>query len=460
MRLSVIEAARLVDGQLFNEARGLIEGVAIDSRRVGVGDLFVALPGKHRDGHEFVAAALAAGASAALVSRHLPEVTGPLIVVEEPLRALARLAGWVRDVIDPLVVGITGSTGKTSTKDLLASIAAAKFRTVAARGSYNNEMGVPLTLLGMGADTEVVVCELGARGRGQISDLCRYVRPQVGIITNVGLAHYEQFGSQAAIADAKAELPRSLPEAGTAVLNADDPLVAAMASETSAEVVTFGASKEALLRAERVELDRRGRASFRMVRDHEAVHVELEVSGAHQVSNALAACGAGLALGLSLDECRDRLGAATLSPWRMEVEEVEGVALVNDAYNANPTSMVSALETCSAMVPPGGRLFAVLGYMAELGDIEVVEHERVGVSAASCVTRLIVTGERAVALAWGARGAGADDVRMAPDAGAALAELEDLRSGDVVLVKGSRVASLEGLTGYLKERLILRREDG
>ncbi|MGH2769180.1 MAG: UDP-N-acetylmuramoyl-tripeptide--D-alanyl-D-alanine ligase, partial [Actinomycetota bacterium] len=438
MRLSLIEAARLVDGQLGDGVgkEREIGGVSIDSRQVGPGDLFVALTGDRHDGHDFVAEALAAGAAAALVSRPVPEATGPLIIVEEPLRALARLAGWVRDVIDPLVVGITGSTGKTSTKDLLTSIVAPKFRTVAARGSYNNEMGVPLTLLGMGADTEVVVCELGARGRGQISDLCRYVRPQVGIVTNVGVAHYEQFGSQATIAEAKAELPRSLPEAGTAILNADDPLVAAMASETAAEVVTFGASREALLRAERVELDGRGRARFRMVWGYEAVHVELGVSGASQVANALAACGAALALGLSLGECRDALMAATLSPWRMEVEEVKGVMLINDAYNANPASVISALETCSAMVPPDGRLIAVLGAMAELGEIEAAEHRRVGAVAASCVTRLIVVGKRAVALGLGARGAGADDVRMAPDAGAALDELEDLRPGDVVLFKG------------------------
>ncbi|HWD10096.1 MAG TPA: UDP-N-acetylmuramoyl-tripeptide--D-alanyl-D-alanine ligase, partial [Actinomycetota bacterium] len=400
VRLTVAAAASAAGAKVHLPAgvspaslHAVITSVGIDSRKVAPGQLFVALAGERVDGHDFVADALAAGAAAAMVSRPVA-ATGPLLVVDDPYPALARLAGAVRSLADPDVVGITGSTGKTSTKDLLAAVAAVRFSALASYRSENNELGVPLTLLRAIGGPEVLICELGARGPGQIAELCGYVRPRIGVVTNVGRAHYELFGSAAAIVAAKSELPASLPAAqagGVAVLNADDPNAAAMAQLTQARVLTYGTSRRAWLRAESVTVDGLGRPTFRMIRGSGQVTVTLAVSGIHQVHNALAAGAAGLVLGLTLDEVAEGLGRAQASPWRMEVtrtraggwgENPAEVVVVNDAYNANPASVAAALETCAAMVPAGGRLVAVLGAMAELGAIEVTEHERVGVLAA------------------------------------------------------------------------------
>ncbi len=439
MRLTLGEVARISGATLVGGAAATpVTRISVDSRRAEPGDLFVALRGEFTDGHAFVEAALRAGAAAAMVTRPVEgrgAALGPVLVVEDPLAALRALGAWVRDVADPIVAGITGSTGKTSTKDLLASVAGVKFRTVAAERSQNNELGA-----------------------GQIRDLCAYVRPQIGIVTNVGVTHYEQFGSVDAIVAAKSELVAALPEGGVAVLNADDPAVAGMAGATAAEVLTYGLAGgvapagRVWLRAEAVEVDAFGRPSFRLVRGHEHRNVALGISGRHQVANALAAAAAGLALGMSLDEVSLGLERAKSSPWRMEVTERGGVVTVNDAYNANPTSVAAALGTCAEMVPPGGRLLAVLGYMAELGDLERLEHERAGALAAQSAHRLVVVGERAAPMANGARLAGLGDVVLVPQAAGidgVLEALGDLRAGDVVLVKASRVAALERLAPRL-----------
>ncbi len=447
MRLTLGEVARISGATLVGGAGATpVTRISVDSRRVAPGDLFVALPGEFADGHAFVEAALRAGAAAAMVTRPVEgragAALGPVLVVEDPLAALRALGAWVRDVADPIVAGITG----------------VKFRTVAAERSHNNELGVPLTLLSLREDTEVLVCELGARAPGQIRDLCAYVRPQIGVVTNVGVSHYEQFGSVDAIVAAKSELVASLPEGGVAVLNADDPAVAGMAGVTAAEVLTYGLAGGAArparvwLRGEGIELDAFGRPSFRLVRGREHRNVTLGISGRHQVANALAAAAAGLALGMSLDEVSLGLERAKSSPWRMEVTERGGVVVVNDAYNANPTSVAAALGTCAEMVPPGGRLLAVLGYMAELGDLERLEHERAGALAAQSAHRLVIVGERAAPMANGARLAGLGDVVVAPQAAGldgVLEALGDLRPGDVVLVKASRVAGLERLAPRL-----------
>ncbi|MGH2718870.1 MAG: UDP-N-acetylmuramoyl-tripeptide--D-alanyl-D-alanine ligase, partial [Actinomycetota bacterium] len=445
-------------------AGALITGVTVDSRKVTPGQLFVAIAGERVDGHDYIASAFAAGAVAVLVTRPLPAAAGPQLVVEDPYTALARLAGAVRTAADPVVIGITGSTGKTSTKDLLAAVASVRWETVASHRSENNELGVPLTLLRALARPEVVVCEMGARGPGQIAALCRYARPRIGVVTNVGVSHYELFGSAQAIVDAKSELPASLPapgDGGVAVLNADDPTAPGMAGATQAEVLTFGTGREAWLRGESIELDRQGRARFRMVRGAGQADIALGVSGVHQVHNALAAGAAGLALGLSLDDVAGGLARAQASPWRMEVSRARtGAVIVNDAYNANPTSVAAALETCAAMVPEGCRLLAVLGPMAELGAIEVAEHERVGRLAAKSVDRLVVVGEQALPLAAGAQSAGLVDVVAIAAGGegpgggeglpAAVAEaLGPAGPGDVILIKASRVAGLERVAARL-----------
>ncbi|MGH2811832.1 MAG: UDP-N-acetylmuramoyl-tripeptide--D-alanyl-D-alanine ligase [Actinomycetota bacterium] len=442
IRLTTAEIARITGGTLTGDGALVVEGVLSDSRLVGPGDLFAAVRGEFHDGGDFVPAAFDSGAVAALVDQTLT-VSGTTIVVEDVLRALASLARYVRDVVDPLVVGITGSVGKTSTKDFLRSIGGRKFSTVATERSLNAEIGVPLTLLNLSPKTELLVCEMGARGVGQIAELCGYVRPQVGIVTNVDVTHLEMFGSREAIARSKGELVEALPEGGTAVLNADDGLVGPMAARTRAEVLTFGLSSEASVRASRVSVDELGRATFRLAYEGEGSWASLPFSGRHQVVNALAAAGAGLALGLSLDECARGLEEASGSPWRMEVSISRGIVIINDAYNAGPRSTASALETAAEMVREGGGLTAVLGHMAELGEIERDEHLRIGRMAAEIAGRVIVVGERAAPIAQGARLSGAAEVIQVQLPDEALGHLEDLGPGDVVLFKGSRIAALE-----------------
>lgn len=450
MKVALTEIASVVEGVLDPDLeRDVVTGVTINSRSVQPGDLFVAFQGGTLDGHDFVAEAWRRGAAAVMVSRKV-DPAGPVIRVADTGVALTRLARWVRDSLDPIVIGITGSTGKTSTKDLVVAVSSTRFNTSGSPKNYNNEIGVPLTLLGIKAETEVIVCEMGARGIGHIAALCELARPQVGIVTNVGVTHYEQFGSVQAIARAKSELVRGLPEGGTAVLNADDPAVLAMQGSTVAEVITFGMGSVADVRGEQVTLDGLGRPSFRISHRGGSIWVTLPFSGMHHCLNALAAVAAGLALGIRIEDMRTGLESAVASPWRMQVERSEGVLLVNDAYNASPSSVEAALETCTAMVSAPGRLIAVLGHMAELGDIEAAEHERIGKIAAQRCSRLIVVGSKAVKIADGARTAGMTDVIKVDSPDEIAGHLSDLSTGDVVLVKGSRSAGLEYVTDSLK----------
>lgn len=295
------------------------------------------------------------------------------------------------------------------------------------------------------------MCELGARGSGHIKSLCRYVRPQIGVLTNVGVSHFGYFGSREAIAEAKTELVRSLPEGGVAILNADDAIVSNMASATDAEVFTYGVENIAWLRATNIKLDQLGRPTFRMVRGPLKQQVELPFAGSHQVYNALAAAACGLALGLSLEECKLGLESAVASPWRMAVTVAGGVTVVNDAYNANPTSMKAAITTCAELARDG-RLIAVLGFMAELGEISQQEHESVGRLAGSLASRLVLVGNETGDIAGGARSQGAEIVSVDTNE-EALEAIGELSARDVVLVKASRAARLESIAAQLIERL-------
>lgn len=455
MRISLDEAARVMGGPFEGLDRAVpITGAVVDSRLIGPGDAFFALKGDFVDGHDFAAEALRKGASAVVVGR--PAGTDPArtILLADPMAGLVALAGWVRGVLNPIVVGVTGSTGKTSVKDLLASIVRGRMPVIASEKSFNNELGVPLTLLKTRADTRVVVVEMGARGAGQIRQLCNMARPHIGIVTNVGVTHYELFGSRAAIAQAKGELVEAILEGGAAVLNADDPLVAGMAGRRGeqVDVLTYGITQKAWLQATEVRFDRLGRPAFRLVQGSmRGVWVEMHVSGIHQVMNALAASTAALALGLTLEDCRAGLEAAEISPWRMQVREVGDAVIVNDAYNASPTSVASALQTCAGMTRAEGRLVVILGHMAELGNIAETEHHRIGALAASVAGRLIVVGRGAAPIAAGAIQAGMTDVVEVPDAAAAVAAVGPLGAGDVLLVKGSRVAALEQVSDLVEQ---------
>ena len=423
-----------------------IRSVSTDSREAPAGSLFVALVGERADGHRYLADAFAAGAAAAIVSEPV-EADGPLIRVASTSEALLRLAADERRSMEATVVGITGANGKTSTKDLAGAVAATRARTHVSPASFNNEVGLPLTILGAPEDTEVLVAEMGARRAGDVKLLAGIARPDVVVVTNVGVAHMEIFGSWASIVDASAEPVDALDTDGVAILNADDAVAAGFAERALGKVVTFGTRSEADVRGEGVSLGPDGLASFRLVADGDAADVTLAVPGEHMVSNALAAAAVGRELGVPIEDAAGALATTGVSRWRMETFTTpSGVRIVNDAYNANPESTAAALRT-ARWIAGDARLIAVLGEMAELGTISVEEHDRVGELAARIrVDRLVAVGDAARVIARAAirEGMDPDDVVTVDDPDEAI---EDVRSaarpGDLVLCKGSRVAGLE-----------------
>ena len=456
--LTAADVAELCGGRLDPPvAAGLqIDGpVVIDSRAARPGALFVAVGGDRVDGYDFVQQAAAAGAVLALADRSAS--TLPTVIAADPVRALGLLAhGWLARLTGSSglsVVAVTGSAGKTTTKDLLAHLLALAGPTVAPPGSYNTEIGVPLTVLTAGAQTRYLVLEMGARGLGHLADLTRIARPDVGVVLNVGTAHVGEFGTVERIAQAKAELVEALPADGLAVLNADDSLVAAMSARTSARVLTFGTGPAADVRAQAVRLCG-GRARFTLVSAQGSADVALRLLGPQQVPNALAAAAVALDAGLPVQAVAAALGTALpVSRWRMEVSErPDGVTVVNDAYNANPASTRAALQTLVA-IGPGRRTWAVLGEMLELGDAAGPEHEAMGRLAADLgVDRLLVVGPGARAVLRGVELADhtATAALYAADVDAAARLLSDeVRPGDVVLVKASRGIGLERVAAAL-----------
>jgi UDP-N-acetylmuramoyl-tripeptide--D-alanyl-D-alanine ligase len=377
----------------------------------------------------------------------------PCVVVDDVQEGFAALArGVLRAHPDLVVIGITGSSGKTSTKDLLASVLSSGAPTVAPVGSLNSEVGVPLTVCRILPETRFLIVEMGARGTGHIEYLTDIAPPQIGVVLNVGTAHVGEFGSREAIGRAKAELVTALKPDGLAVLNADDPVVAAMAGQTTARTLLVGTSPEAGLRALDIELDEAGRPSFTVSGGGlaEPARVTLPLHGEHHVGNALAVIAVALECGQGIDDIVAALSTATpASRWRMEVtERADGVTVVNDAYNANPDSMRAALKALVAM-GRGRRTWAVLGSMLELGDDSTTEHDAIGRLAVRLnISRLVVVGETARPMATGAQheGSWGDEAVWVPDADAAHDLLErELSPGDVVLFKSSRDAGLRWL---------------
>jgi UDP-N-acetylmuramoyl-tripeptide--D-alanyl-D-alanine ligase len=434
--------------------------VVTDSREAAEGSLYVARVGEVLDGHDFVAAAQAQGAVAALTSRPVADL--PSVVVPDVQAAFAALArALVERNTKAVVIGITGSSGKTGTKDLLWSVLQSHGETVANVGSLNSEVGVPLTVCRITSTTAYLVLEMGSRGIGHIAYLTEMARPQIGVVLNVGTAHVGEFGSRAAIGKAKAELVQALPATGFAILNADDPIVWAMAGQTSAQVIGVGESEQASVRARDILLDAQGRPSFTLVTDQGTAPVVLRLHGEHQVANALAVAAVALAVGMSLGDVATALGQARpLSRWRMEVHErADGVTVVNDAYNANPDSMRAALKALAAM-GRGRRTWAVLGEMRELGPESEGEHRALGrLGVRMGVSRLVAVGERTQPVDEGARdeasgaadGDGPTESVWVPDTDSAFDLLRlELAPGDVVLVKSSRDAGLR----WLGDRLL------
>ena len=457
---TIPEVAATVHGELLGpRASGdlRVRGVAIDSRTVQSDDLFVAIAGEHTDGHRHVHEAFSRGASAALVSSApMPEWSGPVVRVSDTVTGLSALAAAERRHMDAVVIGVTGSTGKTCTKDFIAAVLGPRFRTAANPASFNNEVGLPFTLLSAPDDVQAVVCEMGARGAGHIRWLCDIARPRIGVLTNVGVAHMELFGSRDAIAAAKAELVEALPDDGLAVLNGDDAVVGGFASRTRARVLTYGRAAGADVRAANVSLDGRASARFDLITPEKTARVELAVAGEHMVANALAAATVGWALGVDADAAAAALRDARVSAGRMELfDRADGVTVLDDAYNANPTSVAAALEAARS-VAGDRRWVAVLGEMAELGPIAQQEHERVGeLLAADGAGVLVAVGP------WGSViAAAAERGGMVPDHIVVSADVEEaarivptlIRADDVVLVKASRAVGLERVVRALLGR--------
>jgi UDP-N-acetylmuramoyl-tripeptide--D-alanyl-D-alanine ligase len=427
--------------------------VVTDSRMASSGSLFVALLGERVDGHDFVSDALANGAVGAIVSR--PDQSGTVIQVDNTGQALLDLAADERRLMpEARVVGITGANGKTSTKDIAAAVLASRFRTHASPQSFNTEIGLPLTLLGTPEGTEVIVAEMGARRLGDVSLLCEVALPEMVVVTNVGVAHMEVFGSWEAIVEASAEPVEALGEDGVAILCADDPIVRGYAERTRARVISFGVSPDADVRAEGVSLDDSGCASFILAIGREREHAKLAIPGEHMVANALAAAACGSAFRLTAAECAAAFKDAHITRWRMEsFTSSAGVRVVNDAYNANPESTAAGLRAARWMAREG-RMAAVLGHMAELGPIALEEHERLGELVVRMgVDRLVTVGEQAATIARAAirEGALPEDVASYDTAEEAIEDIRAwARPGDVVLVKASRVVGLERVAEALR----------
>lgn len=459
MRLTVDDVLAATGGSLVaGTAERLIESVAMDSRTLGQGGMFVALAGT-RDGHDFAGDAVRRGATAVLVERNVEvPVSTAVIRVGDTRAALAALARFARTRLESVrVIGITGSTGKTSTKDL-ATGALQRWRVHASARSFNNELGVPLTLLAAPESTEVVIVEMGARAVGDIAYLCELARPEIGVVTNTGLAHVGELGSPEEVARAKGELIEALPAHGTAVLNADDASTPALAARSSADVITFGVeSPLADVRARRLSIDEGLSPRFVLESPWGSAEVELQARGRHQVVNAVAAAAAAGVGGAPLEHIVEGLAAARLSGGRLSIEDAPGgVVVLDDTYNANPASMLAALEALAAY-PARGARWAVLGEMAELGSYAREQHRLVGEHVIRLgIQRLVVIGPRAAEIGAGARAANAHDAceivqtSGAADTSALLAS--GVRPGDVVLVKGSRVARLERVTAALVGR--------
>jgi UDP-N-acetylmuramoyl-tripeptide--D-alanyl-D-alanine ligase len=460
------QIAEITSGECHGDPAAVVTGeVVIDSRRAGPGALFAAVPGERADGHDFAAAAVAAGAVAVLATRPVPV---PSVLVADVPAALAALARFVIDALPAATVaGITGSSGKTTTKDLTAQLVERLGPTIAPAGSFNNEFGHPLTVLRADPSTRYLVLELSARGPGHIAYLCRVAPPRYGVVLNVGHAHAGEFGGLDQVARAKGELVEALPPDGVAILNADDPRVLAMAARTPARVVTFAVDPsphqplsshvpQPTIQAANVRLDDQGRPSFTLLTPEGPAAITLRLHGAHIVSDAVAAAALARELGLGLDDIADGLCAAVArSRWRMEVRRRgDGVTIINDAYNANPESVRAALDAVRHLARDG-RGFAILGHMAELGEDSRASHEDIGEFAARAeLAGLIAVGEEAAPILAGARRVRSwtGDALAVPDGPAALDALSNqLKPGDVVLVKASRAARLEGVAAELIE---------
>ncbi|CAB4679529.1 unannotated protein [freshwater metagenome] len=451
--MSVAEIAEILGGTVHRvDTTVIVNYLVTDSRQAVPGAMFVAIRGENLDGHDFAASAIGNGASVVLAGR---ELDVPCIVVADPVLALGALARWVREhKLSCKVIAITGSSGKTSTKDLLAQVLTAAGSTVAAVGSFNTEVGVPLTILRADEATQFLVLEMGMRGSGHLTYLTDISSPDIAAIVNIGSAHVGVVGTQEMVARAKGEIIAALPRDGIAVLNFDDAMVMEQADRTVARVVTCGEAVGSDIRATDVRLDDQARPAFTLVIEDLSVPVTLLYHGRHFVSNALVAAGIAFSLGVNIETIAMALRAATpASKWRMEVHQLpRGITLINDAYNANPESVRAAIDTLVAMAA-GRRTWIVLGEMRELGANSEAEHTNIGIYAAeNGIDELMCIGEGARPAVLGAGEVSAINNTWVADSSSAISALESrLVPGDVVLIKASRGVGLDVVASALMQ---------
>lgn len=452
IEVSTIDVLALVGGCSDGLADRPVTGLTTDSRSVSEGDLFVALKGQRVDAAGFIDQALGSGASAALTTqRGVGRIT-----VADPLGALRAVAADQRDRCSATVIAITGSAGKTLTKDLLAAALESGCRVVPTRGNQNNELGVPLTLCAVREDTDALVVEVGARGMGHIASLMPMVRPDISIVLNVGRAHAGEFGGIEATATAKRELVEGLGPDGLAILNADDPRTLAMAS-SAPRAITFGQRQDSTIRLCGLDHDSQGRAHMQLATPERTLEVRLPIPGLHLASNAMAAIAVVWELGLDLDAAASAIQTASTSPGRMRAREAGKRLILDDAYNASPDSMAAGLKTLAMFVPTRST-WAVIGQMAELGDDTFDEHDRIGRLATRLgIDHLIVVGETATPALLAARheGMSTEDAQEAADIDAALELLRHAPEDAVILVKASRAAGLDRIANALVEEAAL-----
>jgi len=457
--LTAAEIAAATGGRLVRPSSRSIRGAAVDSRAVAPGNLFVALPGETTDGHRFLGDAVAAGAAALLVREAdwfagvgfdmaaADHADAAIVAVPDTLLGLHAVATVWRARFSPLVVGVTGSIAKTSTKEAIAAVLAERFVTLKSEGNANNEIGLPLTVLRMGPEHEAAVLEMGMYVGGEIAQLAAIAQPRIGVVTAVREVHLARIGSIGAVERAKAELVEALPADGTAILNADDARAAGMRARTTARTITYGFSQDADVRAQDVASAGLDGMRFTLIGPAGAVRVSTPALGRHGVHNGLAAAAVGVAAGLDLDRIASGLRHGWRAEHRDQIVRMPGLTVLDDTYNASPASMLAALELLSTLP---GRHVAVLGEMLELGEAHERGHRDVGAAAAQVVDQLVVVGEGAAGIAAGAATLG-EGVVLVPDREAALAVLRHrLRPGDTLLVKASRGAALEWVVDSLE----------
>lgn len=460
--LNLKQIAEIVGGTVMGNPDTVVTHMSIDSRSIQSGDLFCAIVGQRVDGHSFIDAVYASGATGVLASKTfsgdgviVPPVESHLDPV---IIALGKIARHVRTHDNRYtVVGVTGSSGKTSTKDIIGQVLNHFAPTHAPTGSGNNELGLPLTLLNAPVGTEFLIAEMGMRALKQIEYLCEVALPTIGVVTNVGQAHIGELGSIENIAKAKSELPQALPQDGTAVLNLDNSYVAEMSVGLSCSVITYGLTDSADVHGFNVRISDQGTTQFSIRHNEEEVQVSLPLLGEHNVSNALAATAVGITVGMPLANIALALNSVKpLSRWRMERSEVQGITIINDAYNANPESMAAALKTLASFNSQG-RTWAVLGEMAELGDQAMLAHDGIGRLAVRLnISQLVTVGENVRTMFLGANQEGSWDGESVwfPDFASACDYIvERVIPGDTILFKASRSQGFEVLAQKVEQQL-------